>query len=131
MLKRAKRKKPKNISPETGVVLEYFEDQVKVIAEHVLSIDKKTNRIVGIETKVDTISDKMDGVGEVIKIIKASMMVMKTDMKLTKEDIETIKDDLKAMKMDMELVKYGFKKKVDIDEFAALEKRVSTLENRL
>lgn len=119
-----KKSKPKNISPETGVVLEYFGDQIKVMSEHVLNIDKKTDRI---EKK----TNKIDEIEEAVETIKTSMAAMKTDMKLTKEDIETIKADLKAMKTDTELIKYGFKRKIDIDEFAALEKRVSTLENRL
>ena len=88
-----KKSKPKNISPETGAVLDYFEDQVKILAEHILSTNKKLGTI--------------------------------------ENAVEVIKENMEIMKMDMEFIKYGFKKKVDIDEFAALEKRVSTIENRL
>ena len=45
--------------------------------------------------------------------------------------IGRIEEAMEVMKMDMELIKHGFKTKVDIDEFAALEKRVSKLESRI
>lgn len=124
MAKRAKRKKPKNISPETGVVLEYSEDQVKVIAEHILSVDKKLGRLKAIEEAVRLTQENME-------IMKMDMDTVKTDMEITKVDMDTMKIDMNTMKIDMGFIKYGFKKKVDIDEFAVLEKRVSTLENRL
>ncbi|TSC91047.1 MAG: hypothetical protein G01um10142_157 [Parcubacteria group bacterium Gr01-1014_2] len=92
----AKRKKSKNGSPEIGAISEYFEDQVKVIAEHILSINKKLGKLEAIEEAI----------------------------MLTQENME-------IMKMDMEFIKHGFKIKVDIDEFAVLEKRVSKLESRL
>lgn len=44
--------------------------------------------------------------------------------------VDKMEEDMKILKMDMELVKYGFKKKVDVDEFATLEHRVALLENR-
>ncbi len=42
-----------------------------------------------------------------------------------------MEENMEIMKMDIETIKHGFKIKVDIDEFAALEKRVSKLERRL
>lgn len=45
--------------------------------------------------------------------------------------IGRVEDAIEVMKMDIETIKHGFKIKVDIDEFAALEKRVSKLESRL
>lgn len=95
-----KRKKSKNGYSETGFLLENMNDQIMVIAEHVLNIDKKL-------TGVD---------GRIIAIERAA---------------ELINDNMEIMKTDMELIKHGFKRKVDIEEFAALEKRVSKLENRL
>jgi len=92
----AKRKKSKNGYSETGVLLESMNDQIRVIAEHILSINKKLGKLEAIEEAI----------------------------KLTQENME-------IMKMDIEFIKQGFKVKVDIDEFAALEKRVSKLESRL
>jgi archaellum component FlaC len=88
---------------EFGTVLEYIQAQVKVIAE-------QTGEIGGIKKGLDKVEKRLDNIGV---------------------DVDAIKTAMKVMKTDMELIKHGLKRKIDIDEFAALEKRVSTLENRL
>lgn len=52
------------------------------------------------------------------------------DIKVMKGDINTIKDDIDIIKMDIELIKNDLRKKVNIDDFAALERRVALLEKR-
>jgi len=47
------------------------------------------------------------------------------------EMIGQIKEDVEIIKMDIEFIKGGMKKKVDYDEFAVLEKRLSLLESRV
>ena len=49
---------------------------------------------------------------------------------MVQEDIRAMKKDMEVTKQDIEFIKHGFKKKVDVDEFAALERRVSLLERR-
>ena len=44
------------------------------------------------------------------------------------EMIAKILINLGIVKEDVEFIKHGFKKKVDVDEFAALERRVTLLE---
>jgi hypothetical protein len=44
--------------------------------------------------------------------------------------IGSIKEDVEVIKMDIEFIKTAVKKKVDIDEFSALERRVALLERR-
>lgn len=125
MAKKRKMKfgKPGNGSAEFGMVLEYIQDQVKVIAE-------QTSGIGGIKKVMDRTEKNIDNIEADIDAIKVAMKIMKTDMELTKNDIEAIKADMKVIKTDSEVIKYGLKKKIDIDEFATLERRVSTLENR-
>ena len=53
-----------------------------------------------------------------------------TDLKVTKKSVEAIQEDVQVIKIGIEFIKQGFKKKVDMEEFAVLEKRVSVLENR-
>jgi hypothetical protein len=43
----------------------------------------------------------------------------------------SIKEDVKIIKTNMELVKNSLKRKVDIDEFLILEKRVAALESKV
>ena len=67
---------------------------------------------------------------------------IKTDINCIKKDIIGIKGtldshtdmtgklavDMEIVKTDIELIKHSFKKKIDVDEFAALERRVLILE---
>ena len=47
-----------------------------------------------------------------------------------KKKIVGLSEDMEIVKSDLELIKYGLKRKVDIDDFQALEHRVALLENR-
>ncbi len=53
-----------------------------------------------------------------------------TDYKLNihTEMIGSMKMDTEIIKQDIEFIKHGLKKKVDVDEFIVLEKRVAALE---
>jgi hypothetical protein len=46
------------------------------------------------------------------------------------EMLGSVKVDLEIVKADIEFIKHSLKKKVDIDEFATLERRVALLEKR-
>lgn len=45
--------------------------------------------------------------------------------------IVSLKEDMDIVKTDMEFVKNSLKRKVDIEEFSVLEKRVSALESKV
>lgn len=45
--------------------------------------------------------------------------------------INNLADDMETVKTGLEFIKSALKKKVDMDEFAALERRVIILESRL
>ena len=47
------------------------------------------------------------------------------------EMIAAVKEDIEIMKLDIEFIKNSLKKKVDIEEFFALEKRVLLLEKKI
>jgi len=50
------------------------------------------------------------------------------DMEIVKDDVKMTKTDMEVVKTDIEFIKNSLKKKVDIEEFAALEHRVALLE---
>jgi len=54
--------------------------------------------------------------------------ITKDDLEVVKKDVKTTKFDIEIIKTDIELIKNSVKKKIDVDEFAALEKRVLILE---
>ncbi len=44
--------------------------------------------------------------------------------------MDLLREDVNVVKIDLEIIKYSLKRKVDLDEFKALEHRVSLLESR-
>ena len=100
-----KKKKSYNQN-EVGMMLENIDDKVSVIAEGHLSLDKKFNVL---DKKVDKISE---------------------DLEMVKVKVDGIAENVEVIKLDIELIKHELRNKIDRDEFAALERRVSLLENR-
>ena len=49
---------------------------------------------------------------------------------LVAEQHGDIQKNIEIIKTDIEFIKHGLKRKVDVEEFAALERRVSILEKR-
>jgi hypothetical protein len=87
-----------------GVVSEDFHKQIKIIAEQHGSIIKR----------LDTHTEMM---GELtVKLERLRL------------EIEKIKKDIEIIKLDIQFIKHELKRKVDRDEFEALEKRVALLE---
>ncbi|MFH0792246.1 MAG: hypothetical protein V1905_03475 [bacterium] len=100
-MKTKKLKKDKVI--EIGALLEDFNSKFGLVAE-------QTSQIPEIKDKIDDLTG---------------------DIRIVKEDMLTVKKDMVIVKTDLEFIKGALKKKVDIDEFSALERRVISLESRL
>lgn len=83
--------------------------------------DKQELRRLGV--LMEQMDDKLDLVaeqhGDIIKTLKSHT-----------EIIGSIAEDVAIIKMDIEFIKGSLRKKVDIEEFTALERRVSVLEKR-
>ena len=87
-----------------GVLIEHVDSNVSLVAEQYEDIRKT-----------------LDNHTEMIGNLTVELEIVKGDVKTTKVDIEIIKADI-------EFIKNSVKKKIDIDEFAALERRVLILE---
>lgn len=74
-------------------------------------------------SQIPDIKAKIDGLTEDMKTVKEDIVVIK-------EDMNAMKEDTVIMKTDLEFIKNALKKKVDMDEFSALERRVIALESR-
>lgn len=75
--------------------------------------------------------------GAVVEDFKSTMQLIAESVSGVQEQLTAIRDmvaknteDIETIKMNIEFIKSGLKKKVDIDEFSALERRVSLLESR-
>src|SRR5574337_1554218 len=66
-----------------------------------------------------------------VKLIGEQYSSIKETLDSHTEMIGSMKEDIGIMKTDMEFIKNSLKTKVDIDEFAILEKRVSALESKV
>ena len=103
-----------------GVFIEHVDSNVGLIAEQHGDI-KKT---------LDSHTKILEAHTEMIGSLATDMTIVKTNISVLKTDMTTVKKNIEIMKTDVEFIKIGLKKKVDIDEFAALERRVLLLEKR-
>ncbi len=65
-----------------------------------------------------------------LQLLAESLSDLQKQLTNLREMVAKNSEDLEIVKMDIEFIKNGLKKKVDVDEFAALEKRVALLEKR-
>lgn len=96
-----------DIKRQIGVLGEDFDGKVELIGEQYETIIGKLDNH---ETRLDQIDQRFDNI----------------EVRLT-----SINGTLDTMKLDLEFIKNELKQKVNRDEFAALEKRLSMLEIKL
>lgn len=79
---------------------------------------------------VEHIDDKVSLVAEQYGDIKKDISGIKDTLNSHTEMIGRLNIDVTIIKEDVEFIKSSLKKKIDIEEFAALERRVALLEKR-
>ncbi len=89
-----------------GVIIEHIDHKFDLLADQYLDIGQK----------LDSHSEKLDSHSEMIGSLTIDMQAVKVDVAIIKTDIEFIKG--------------GLRKKVDTEEFGALERRVALLGKR-
>ena len=119
-----KASKPSIRQLEVGVLLEDFNSKFDLVAE-------QTSQIPGMNKKIDNLVEDMEMVKTDLGAVKTDLEVVKVDMNTVKTELGAVKVDMEVVKTDLGFIKNGLKKKVDVDEFAALERRVVSLESRL
>jgi hypothetical protein len=86
--------------------------------------------IEGVDDKVSLVAEQYGGIKGEIGGIKKTLDVHTEMIAELTVDTQAVKRDIEIIKGDIEFIKHGFKKKVDVEEFAALERRVMLLEKR-
>jgi len=89
------------------VLLEEIQSEVHIIAEQSVAHTEKLEIMDGRMDRMDGRMDKMDG------------------------RMDRMENDISVIKLDIEFIKNDLKQKVNRDEFAALERRLSLLENKV
>lgn len=84
-----------------------------------LKKNRKKNNNVEIGALLEDFNSKFDLVAEQTSQIPE-----------IKNKVEGLVENMEIVKTDLEFIKHALKKKVDVDEFAVLERRVAMLENR-
>ena len=72
----------------------------------------------------------VEAVHDDVRLVAEQYGSIKQTLDTHTDMIGSIKEDVEVIKMDIEFIKTAVKKKVDIDEFSALERRVALLERR-
>lgn len=65
-----------------------------------------------------------------LKLIAESTTGLQKQLRDLRDMVAKNTEDLEVIKMDIELIKGGLKRKVDLEEFEVLEKRVGLLEKK-
>ncbi len=101
-----------------GVVLENIDSKLDLVVEGHKALDVK------IDKNHEEFREFKKEVGYKFKVI-TEILASHTEM------IGSIATDVEIIKSDVEFIKNSLKKKIDIDEFAVLERRVALLEKKL
>ncbi len=104
-----------------GTLGKSFESQVKILAESVLGIQQQ---LVALREMVAVNTEK-------IEIIREMVVSNTEKIEIIREMVDRNAENIEIMKMDIQFIKQSFKRKVDLEEFENLEKRVLFLEKKL
>ena len=110
-----------------GVVLEHLDGKISLVAEQYGDIK---DEIGGIKSEIGGIKSEIGGIKSEIGGIKSEIGGIKKTLDSHTEMIGNLATDVAIIKEDVEFIKGSLKKKIDIEEFAALERRVALLERR-
>lgn len=89
-----------------------------------------TQEIRGLGVMIEHVDDKVALVAEQYGDIKKTLDTHTKILGSHTEMIGSMKMDVEIIKTDVEFIKNSLKRKVDMEEFVALERRVALLEKR-
>ena len=104
-----------------GALIEDNNDKLKGVAEQYTGLQKDVS---GIKKTLDFHTGMIEGLSSDMKNVKATLS-SHTEM------IGKLAVDVNIVKTNVEFIKGSLKKKVDYDEFTALEKQVSRVESKV
>lgn len=117
-----------------GVAVEHFDFEVKVIAEQYTDIKETLGshtKILDSHTKIlDLHTKTLDSHTKTLELHTKILDSHTRTLDSHTEMIGSMKIDIEIIKTDIEFIKNSLKRKVDLEEFEALEKRVRFLESK-
>jgi len=141
-LKKILEDQTKTLDRHNHVLYEKFRGDVKTLSEGWQYIKGKVDKIVDRQDimgeKLDKVADRQDIMGEKLDKVADRQDIMGEKLEIVSVKLDAVidmasesKQDISIIKSDISVIKYDLKEKVDRDEFAALEKRVILLENKI
>lgn len=103
------------------------------MAEEIKEILKEYNKDIKrhIDVLKEDFDDKVALIGEQYDSIIKKLESHDEKLESHDEKFASIEKNIEIIKVDIQFIKSGFKKKVDLEEFEVLEKRVAILESKL
>lgn len=115
-------------SVQVGALFEHIDEKVDLVIEQFGGINRKLDE----HTKtLDQHSGILDKHTQILDKHTQQFGQINKTLDSHTEMLGSMKVDLEVVKADIEFIKHSLKKKVDIDEFATLERRVTLLEKRI
>ena len=81
------------------------------------------------DERLDRIESKLDATVEMVGSLATDVSILKTDVGTLKTDVGSLTINMEIVKQDIEIIKGGMRKKIEVEEFSALERRVLVLEH--
>ncbi len=113
----------KKVSKEIETILKPYNDDIK---RHIAGLAKKSDE--DIKRYTGALSEEFHGR---VKVVAEQYGDIQRTLKSHTEMIGGLAEDVSIIKANVEFLKAGLKKKVDYDEFWALERRMSLLEAKM
>ena len=83
------------------------------------------------DSKVKLLAEQYDSIRKTLESHSETLESHSEILKSHSEMIASMKEDIEIMKIDIAFIKNSLKKKVDVEEFQALESRVAVLEAKI
>lgn len=107
-----------------GVVLEHIDSKLDLVVEGHQELDKKIEKV---DEKIENFRQE---VNFKFKIVQETLDSHTQTLDSHTQMIAKNTENIEIIKSDIGFIKNSLKKKVDIDEFSVLEKRVALLERK-
>lgn len=125
-------KKQKSDPTIKAILREYNHD----VKKHMVEQRQEFERYVGVvaedfKGQVEIIAEQYGGIEQHLVGIRDMVAKNTEDIEIIKIDVHGLKEDMGIVKTDIEFMKGGLKRKVDYDEFQALEKRMVAVESKI
>jgi chromosome segregation ATPase len=130
------------IKRHIDVLKEDFDSKVALIVEQydliIKRLDAHDEKFALIDKKLDSyevkfvsIDEKLTSHGKRLASIEKKLDSHEVRLASIESKLVSIEKDIEIMKVDISFIKNSLKKKVDVEEFEALEKRVAILEAKM